>query len=58
MKDPIRQLGLLLLSILLIILSVSLILFLANDRNSDALGIGAVMLIVLLTFVGYLLYDH
>jgi hypothetical protein len=59
MKEPIRQLGLLLLSILLIVLSVSLVLFLAYDWNSlTALGIGAIILIVLLTFMGYLLYDY
>jgi apolipoprotein N-acyltransferase len=57
-KNLIPQLGLLLLSILLLILSGCLLLFLTNDLNSlAALGIGVIILFVLLTFLCYLLFD-
>ena len=58
MKKPMNNLGLLLLTILLIISIGSLILFLStNTSNIVGIGLGIVMVLVILTFIGYLLYD-
>jgi len=58
MKQPMNNLGLLLLSILLIISLGSLVLFLTtNTNNIVGIGLGVVLVLVVLTFISYLLYD-
>jgi len=58
MKQPLNNLGLLLLTILLIISIGSLILFLStNASNIIGIGLGIVLVLVVLTFISYLLYD-
>ena len=58
MKQPMQNLGLLLLSILLIISIGSLVLFLTtNASNIVGIGLGIVLVLVVLTFISYLLYD-
>ena len=58
MKQPMNNLGLLLLSILFIISIGSLILFLStNASNVIGIGLGIVLVLVILTFISYLLYD-
>ncbi len=58
MKNQIVNLGILLLTILLVISMGSLTLFLVNGNNDlFGLGLGIILLLVVLTFIGYLLYD-
>jgi len=58
MKSPMFSLGLLLLGILLSISLGSLLLLLNSDTgNFYGVGMGIVLTLVVLTFVGYLLYD-
>ena len=58
MKNRIINLGILLLTILLVISMGSLTLFLANGNNNMfGIGLGIILLFVVLTFIGYLLYD-
>ena len=58
MKNRIINLGILLLTILLVISMGSLTLFLANGNNNMfGVGLGIILLFVVLTFIGYLLYD-
>ncbi len=58
MKQPMNNLGLLLLTILLIISIGSLLLFFStNASNIVGVGLGIVLVLVVLTFISYLLYD-
>jgi len=58
LKNQIVNLGILLLTILLVISMGSLTLFLANGSNDlFGIGLGIILLLVVLTFIGYLLYD-
>ena len=58
MKQPMNNLGILLLTILLIISIGSLLLFLStNANNIVGIGLGIVLVLVILTFISYLLYD-
>ena len=58
LKNQIVNLGILLLTILLVISMGSLTLFLANGNNNMfGVGLGIILLFVVLTFIGYLLYD-
>ena len=58
MKNPIIDLGILLLTIFLSIAIGTLALFFTNGSNDlTAIGLGIILAIVVLTFVGYLLYD-
>ena len=58
MKNRIINLGILLLTILLVISMGSLTLFLVNGNNNlFGIGLGIILLLVVLTFIAYLLYD-
>ena len=58
MKQPMNNLGLLLLAILFMISIGSLILFLStNASNIVGIGLGIILVLVILTFISYLLYD-
>ena len=58
MKQPMNNLGLLLLTILFMISIGSLILFLStNASNIVGIGLGIILVLVILTFISYLLYD-
>lgn len=58
MKNPMINLGVLLLAILLAISIGSLALYFSNDTNNlFSIGLGTVFIIVAVTFVAYLLFD-
>ncbi len=58
MKNEILNLGILLLMILLVILIGSLTLLLTNDINNlFGIGLVVILLLVVITFIGYLLFD-
>ena len=58
MKNPISALGILLLTILLIISTGSLTLLLDNGINKlIGLGVGAILLLTVMTFISYLFFD-
>jgi len=58
MKNPMIDLGILLLTILLTIALGTLALFFSYGSNDlTAIGLGAILTLVVLTFVGYLLFD-
>ena len=58
MKKEILNLGILLLMILLVILIGSLTLLLTNDINNlFGIGLVVILLLVIITFISYLLFD-
>ncbi len=58
MQHSVKNLGILLLTILVFMLSGSSILFFANETNNViAFGLGTVFLLVILTLAGYLIFD-
>ena len=58
LQPSVKNLGILLLTILMFMLSGSLILFFANEAdNVIVFGLGTVFLLLLLTLAGYLLFD-
>ena len=58
LQPSVKNLGILLLTILMFMLSCSLILFFANEAdNVIVFGLGTVFLLLLLTLAAYLLFD-
>ena len=58
LQPSVKNLGILLLTILMFMLSGSSVLFFANETNSVIVfGLGTVFLLLLLTLAAYLLFD-